>query len=100
MKKFKRRFIESAIKNGHLTPLTVEEVKLYLSENKIDEMPEEFELSIDHKSQRKKYRNNLLNEDNLNYEENLAQAAREGKDIPDSIKKIMDNDRKESDTQD
>lgn len=99
MKEFKQRFIKSAVESGNQTPISIEEVKLYVSENEIEDLPSEFEISIDHNSQRKEYKRNSLNNDFSDYEENLAQAAREGKEIPENIKKMMENDRKESDTE-
>ncbi|WP_420583115.1 hypothetical protein [Reichenbachiella sp.] len=96
MEKFNKRLTKSLVETGNLVPSTIEEIKIYLKSNKIEQLPEQFELNIDSKSKRAEYKNNNHHENYSGTEENLAQAAREGREVPADIKKKMENDRKNS----
>jgi len=96
MEKFNKRLTKSLVETGNLIPSTTEEIKIYLTSNKLEDVPSTFELNINSKSERAVYKNNSYLESYSSTEENLAQAAREGKEIPDEIKTKMDNDRKNS----
>jgi len=97
MERFKKRLTKSLIENGNLIPSTIEEIKIYLEENQLQSLPPQFELNIDSTSKRALYKNNHFTNVYSDSEENLAQAAREGKEIPDEIKRKMKNDRESSD---
>ncbi|UXX80889.1 hypothetical protein N7E81_07220 [Reichenbachiella carrageenanivorans] len=96
MEKFNKRLTKSLVETGNLVPSTIEEIKIYLKSNKIEQLPEQFELNIDSRSKRAEYKYNNHQENYSGTEENLAQAAREGREVPTDIKKKMENDRKNS----
>ncbi|MFZ4464831.1 MAG: hypothetical protein ACOYN5_13365 [Bacteroidales bacterium] len=96
--------IESIIRaNGYLFPITREQVRAFegLLERKPELIDNNLPDPMEILRQGKQYRATvIINQTQTMYDENLQRAARNGKNIPDEIKKRMHDDRQKGQTND
>ena len=94
---FEESFEKSLRSLGYLFPTTDDEVKAFESKNNIEKTPHGLPSANDILRKGRVHsispQNSFINHESV---ENLARAARNGKEIPEEIQKRMNTDRKKS----